>query len=403
MAGMTGGVETVGARYEALFGCKALAPLLRSRAWTVSGKVDRKYAHGRPRRKTPLNLPALMRGVHFGARYADPEDMGTAEQVMGLFGGAPPPNLAVYWNVDLCHYVVLDVESHADDGLLDAAMGLPAVYAESSLSGRGRHLVMPMPDLKPAERRMLREKKNLQMEDEGWEIHLRHWVTFTGYALALREDPDGAGLWRSMFARAMERRASDGAALPGGTGDFPGVDGSGLPKGPEPSHLREILSCLGRPGNRPRHGIEHYRYRNGPPAGKGPYDMSAWEMGCLDHYAILLMRCMRDGFFIDAAHAVVHIGHEEWDDAAMAAILYRAVLAGVLPIEHRDKHDTYRNGRPYMYEEACSAVRWARSRDPGGRGGGERAGVPPAGKEKDDDDADDDGGEDPVDPWSGGL
>lgn len=346
------------ARYERLLKSPELAPLVRFGTWTVSGLPDERYRQSEDDTKVPLNFRALTRGVHFGARVGDEDATTDLDTLMGAFGGNPP-NLAVYWNYDELPYPLLDIESHAEPELLELASHMPALYAESSLSGRGRHLVMPLPD--GADVSELRGAHNMHAEEDGhldgdWEIHMRHWVTFTGYAIDVTPTGAGSDAWDGMFMRAVEAHRSRASVV--GTVTAADVDLDRMEREP-PSHMREILSSFGRPRNRPKRSLGDFTYaKTKAAAGRNSSDVdySAYEGHCMAHYAWILMRDMAEGLFVAGDGTVVRIGHDEWDDGELAYILYTAAANGLAGFSHRDKHDGVRCGMPYLLYEARRVV-----------------------------------------------
>lgn len=348
-------VPPAGEPFHALLADEALRPLTLAGRWTVSGEPCERYRHG-DGDKIPLNIASVYRGEAFGARLGD-EDAVTDIASLKTAFGALPPNMATFWNVDEYPCLLLDIESHADPAMLAESASYPALYAESSLSGVGRHLILPL-DSVDEDLSALRMVKTLRSPDGDWEVHLRHWVTFTGNDVPVTASDEGAAAWRARFSEMMRGRndpANPWAGDPHGVS----LDLASLVARP-PAYMADVLSSFRRFANRPRKRPDDFAYKRRP-VGKGPYDVSRYEMSCMCHYAIQLIRDMERGLFITFDDRIVRIRTDEWSDDALAYILYRAADAGALGFSHRDKHDTLRLGLPYLLYESIKAVDFARS------------------------------------------
>lgn len=327
-----------------LLRCPQLHTMTSNPIWTVSDV-----------NKRPLDVRTIFTDHPAGAR---PNDEGAVTSIRSLYrtlGPSGMTNLATYWNYDLSSYMLLDVESHADPALLARMTTLPAVYAEYSLSGKGMHLVMPMPDLPDGQVfPEVRYATVLHGDGDDWEIHLRHWVTFTGLSVGLEPTDEGRALWTSMFVEAATRfaRSHDGTSGPMTDHSDQGL--AAMDADP-PELMDEAIESFGRVANRPRKTKADFRYDR-PHRGKGPYDLSRFEMSCMCHYAGRLLRDMEAGRFYTADGRAVDVAHDQWTPTQVAYILYRAADAGLAGFEHRAKHDTKRLGVPYLYHEALCAV-----------------------------------------------
>lgn len=138
-----------------------------NKKWTVSTKD-----------KVPLDM--FMWKYHgriCGAKFHDDASLVSLSELIGLLG--QPANYA-YWldSVD-DGFVVVDIEPACPENIKNKLLRLPYVYGERSMSGKGYHLVVPIttefddcPELltKPA----IKEKH------KWYEILTNHFVTFTG-------------------------------------------------------------------------------------------------------------------------------------------------------------------------------------------------------------------------------
>lgn len=79
-------------------------------------------------------------------------------------------------------FMVLDIEPDCPDHLQEEFLKMPYIYAEKSLSGKGFHLVMPMPE--SFDRYPEAQDMAVLKDPSGhFEILMTHWVTFTGNAI----------------------------------------------------------------------------------------------------------------------------------------------------------------------------------------------------------------------------
>lgn len=343
-------------RFTALLQCPQLQILVTNPIWTISDV-----------NKRPLDVRTLFSDHPVGAKANDERAVTSIAALYKVLGGARLTNLATFWNYDLSSFMLLDVESHADKALIARMATLPAVYAEYSLSGRGMHLVMPMPKLPDGVAfPEVRHARVLHGDTDDWEIHLRHWVTFTGLSIPINTTVEGEALWLDMFTEAATRYVHRHAGMgpDGGTT----VSSERLKRFEEhpPRFMDEVIASFSRPDNRPAKTQADFRYDK-PHRGKGPFDMSRFEMSCLCHYAWILVKDMRNGRFCkeqrphpdgrrDADDPIQVISRDQWGNEELAYILYEAARTGKAGFKHRAKHDEYRLGVPYLYYQAMGAV-----------------------------------------------
>lgn len=134
--------------------------------WTVSDSE-----------KVPINMRELMStGRIWGAHEVSDECLVTLPELTGFLPNAA--NHAYHLNAQIDGFVVLDIEKTCPPEIAAELLQLPNLYAELSMSGKGHHLVMPLPT-NFWDYPIATAKKKLQ-ERHGWyEVLLHHWVTFT--------------------------------------------------------------------------------------------------------------------------------------------------------------------------------------------------------------------------------
>lgn len=91
-------------------------------------------------------------------------------------------NHMFYLQAEVDGYVVLDIEPNCPEELRESFLKMNFLYAETSMSGKGLHLVFKLPACF-SEYPNAQTKPAMQEEHKYYEIHLRHNVTFTRNAL----------------------------------------------------------------------------------------------------------------------------------------------------------------------------------------------------------------------------
>ena len=341
------------ARFDALFAVPELADLALLPIWTVSGQPDVRYRHG-DGVKVPLNVSSLTGGHPFGAKPDDPDAVTDIETLRSMFDGRMPPNLAMFWNYDRDGLVLLDVESHASPEVLRVVPSLPSLYAEASLSGIGRHLVMALPE-DDDRLAVLRRVTTLRGPNGDWELHLRHWVTFTGNAVPSHPTDRGNERWLAMLDALLEHAHASNPSAPIIPADIQALEAN------PPAFMDEVILSFRAPLNRPRKGRGDFLYAT-PQPGKEPWDASRLEIHCLDHYAMLLARDMARGCFVTIDGERVPIPDDLWSDDEVAYILWKAAERGDAGFQRRAKHEEVRLGQPFLLYRAQQAVQYAREK-----------------------------------------
>lgn len=126
--------------------------------------------------KMPVSIDGLLHHEKRGASCYRRKDTTTLKNLVDLI-----PNLrnhALYLENHAADVAILDVESTATQQTRDTLMALPWLYAETSLSGKGLHIVIPYPS-SLLERYPNAQRRTLKASDKTWELHFEHWVTFT--------------------------------------------------------------------------------------------------------------------------------------------------------------------------------------------------------------------------------
>ena len=334
--------------------------IAEKKRWTASTTNDTFDATGKIRifpKKMPIDMVVLKNeGKLRGARYMDDRSLDTLPNVLQILG--QPTNLAFYLRADLDKYVVIDIEKTCPDDIREKFLRMPYVYGEISMSGKGLHLVFPLPpcfyDYEVA-------MKKVSMNGPGkvFEVLLYHYCTFTGKMIAPAcPNETGKEEWEDMFRQLCSEQVE---TLTYETG----ID-----------QIAHITSC-------DEETVDYINERlddilsNKNPFTKTPSDfrgkdgLQAKDTSAYEYYYLLHIKKMFDGIMSvplgmprspDEAKRIA----EEYPEIPVIQRLYRYMSeeenpqftpserawfiwkAGERFIPKRDKHTTRRNGMPWL-------------------------------------------------------
>ena len=265
--------------------------------WTVSDS-----------NKTPIDMFCLeYQNRICGALFTDENSLTSLPHLCELLPDAA--NHAYYMDALIDKFVMLDIEPKCPDNIKQKLLQLPYTYGEVSMSGKGYHLIFPLPDC--IDYYPIVKTKVVLKEEHGWyEILLNHYVTFTRNML-----PPATGhenfieLFKELASTQKESHRED-------------VDIQNI----QPEHIPnqdKIIELL-----------INQTYKK---TAKDFYDdMSKYEYG---HIGFLnyKLNCILNVSAIKAAH--------EYSDNEKAWLLYQAAKE-VIP--YRPKHDETRDDLPWL-------------------------------------------------------
>lgn len=327
---MTAVIDTVDpqAIFPDFYGNPATATLAGAARWTVSGRLGEET-----KGKAPIDMRHLLDtgGRVRGAWARDEQCLVTLDELTERLPNAA--NVAFYLQSLSDGLMVIDIEPDCPAEISSQLLTIPeAIYTETSMSGKGFHLVTPVPenfcDFKAA-----MGKKVLREEHGYYEILLEHWCTFT-------RRPIAENVWeRAQAVEETEERYSSAsglyASLARSARATQTVSGEveTVAEAPEIAGGAEIVS-------RTLDGAEGRLKTVDDFEG----DTSRWEFSVLGTLHREMQR-----------HLVV-IGFLKWTkftDSDVAWLLYEAARE-VLP--HRTKHRERRNGRTFLLDRAAAMV-----------------------------------------------
>lgn len=285
--------------------------------------------------KRPISLYSLFnRGEIRGAMFNNPLDTMSIDDMIRNFCEKFPDagmiaNFAFYLDVMTDDFCVLDIEPSCPYATQKELLSLPYAYAETSMSGRGFHLIFPKPanfnDFPAATQKIV-----LKQNKGHYEILLNHWVTFTG--LPLRRITNNATQDQSAFEALYADLASQVKASVEPTIEINKENlNQELSDIPDADFLIETLT---NEMNTPN--ISPSQYNN---------DMSRYEFAFIGIQCNQLNKLLKNSTIIKNNHA--------YTPEEKSLILY-AIATEQLP--YRDKHDTKRNGLPWLLYEATQIV-----------------------------------------------
>lgn len=152
--------------------------------WTITHKEPKDKQLYPKLEKAPLDLALMLKSGHpVPAAWKDGQKQWTLDEIENDFGLKLTPNLAFLLDTLRDNYVLLDIEPSCDETLKQKFINSDWIYGETSLSGKGIHLLFKTP--KNFEDYPVAVKKTvLKAKNRTYEMHLNHWVTFTGNQIA---------------------------------------------------------------------------------------------------------------------------------------------------------------------------------------------------------------------------
>lgn len=116
-----------------------------------------------------------------GALFTDDTSLTTLDEVNELIPNAA--NYAFYLDAITDKFVVLDIEPTCPDEIKAKLQAMPCLYCETSMSGKGIHMVFRLPEDILMKYPEAQNKIVFKEEHKYYEILLNHYVTFTANQL----------------------------------------------------------------------------------------------------------------------------------------------------------------------------------------------------------------------------
>lgn len=272
--------------------------------WTVSDKD-----------KKPIDMFAYKyRQQITGALFTDNKSLVSLPELCELIPNAR--NNAYFMDSIVDKFVVLDIEPICPDVIKQKLLKTKYVYGEISMSGKGYHLIYPLPDC--FSKYPIAQKKIVMKEEHGYyEILLQHYVTFTRNML-----PDATG--GEDFEKIFEELASTQKETIRKDIDVQELKPNDIPL------EKDILITL-----------NHLDYNKTPIDFYN--DMSKYEYGFMGFLYYKLKKQL----------ALQDYKEHKYSDNEKAWLLY-TVAKNKIP--KRQKHDEYRNNLPWLLYLASEII-----------------------------------------------
>lgn len=231
--------------------------------------------------------------------------------------------------------VVLDIEPSCPQELKEKLLKLPYLYGEISMSGKGVHLIFDLPEEILDKYPLAKNKVTMMDSSHSYEILLNHMVTFTRNALPPSPYEEDISVFEEIFEQLCQSVKYDTDSVNMtveniDTDDIPNYD-----------LLMKLLNL-----RQYDKSLKDFPYRdhNGNIVRPGEYDNSVYEYNISRFYYKRLQSMLpNSGEFKD------HI----YTDSEKAILVYKCVEQA---IDHRDKHDTTRNGMPWLLFVASTLI-----------------------------------------------
>lgn len=269
--------------------------------------------------KKPLDMKEyLINKRVYGAKYQDKRSLTTLATILKSF--THTNNVTYFIDALSDNMAVLDIEPTCPNDLKEELLKLPAYYKETSMSGKGIHLLLDLPknfyDFEVATK-----KNTLKHKDGYYEILLNHFVTFTRNEI---KTPHGEPKYT--FEEIYENLAKNAVNLKIKNIEL-------MPEKPK-SILKEDLIVS---------QLEVFKYHKTADdfvktndKGTTYKDLSAYEYGCISNLKYRLHNIITRTSFLK---------NYPYSDNEKAWLLYEAAQK-VLP--YRPKHDEFRDGLPWL-------------------------------------------------------
>lgn len=292
----------------------AIALIADEPRWTVSDN-----------NKRPLDMVQLIRSMNDelepsepGIRGAARIDASTLVTLDELIAALPQAsNHAFHLNAASDGVAMIDIEPSCPEGLREALLQIPCLYAERSMSGRGYHLVLPLPKnfhQYPA----AVSKKAVKGPGGHFEILLEHWMTFTRDVISHQPWEGSSPVWEGLWAQLAAEVEHTALAQLEIDQDKPHI--------PHEELLLNRLRSTALRKSLADFGGDHSSYE---------FSVIGTICNALDEHLAQLAQ-------VRAIDSV-----DDYDHTQRAWLIYQSVVA---KIPHRDKHDELRNSMPLLFD-----------------------------------------------------
>lgn len=281
----------------------------KNKLWTISDNSKR-----------PIDMVAL-RDEHRikGATFSNEKSLIDLYELNTIIPNAA--NYAYYLNAEKDNFVVLDIEPSCPEKIKQELLQMNPLYIETSMSGKGIHMVFEYP------KDIMEKYENAKMkivfkgENHYYEILIKHYVTFTGRQVP-HESVNNPKSFRDLFEKLASEQKPSAIKSEITINEMKPVETEELP------FLMELLTTA---MNRYTKTPNDFKKENGQ-----DNDTSRWEFAVIGYMYNKLQNILKVQKI--AKDHTYTIEEQIW-------IMYQIIYDY---IEYRPKHDTLRNGKPFI-------------------------------------------------------
>lgn len=309
-----------------------ISQLAHEPRWTISGTIG-PIDDENNRGKAPIDIRLLAASdcrIIKGAKTRDQASLMELDEVNNLLPNAA--NNAFFIQAIMDGYIVVDIEKTCPPDIAAELLSLPNLYSEVSMSGRGYHMIIPLP--KNFDEYPIAANKVVLQSENGWyEMLMEHFVTFTrvpippdrikelNAAPRTSSETAPARSWEEVYA-SLAQRAIEKSKKSFETNIEP----------PEIPMKKTIMSML-------------ERVEVGKTLADFGNDNSRWEFYLLGQIYNRLQMVTQT--------TVIKNVCKEYDANQKSWLIYEAL---VKQIPHRPKHDERRDKLPLLLKSASDLV-----------------------------------------------
>lgn len=327
--------------YPEFYGNPTIRSLADHRRWSVSDS-----------NKRPINVPALVyENKLYGARQMELDtDCVTLGELVHWLPDAK--NCAYFFDAQQANCLIIDIEKTCPPKEAKRLLKLATtegLYSETSMSGKGYHILVPIP-YNFYERTDMIQKVALQDENQHYEILLSHWVTFTRNPIDPKLLKDAASdaennitvatLFDELCTQTSTRESANNF------GDISNLDVSPNGYTEAQKEFDNFIAAKAKKviDNTKRKSLEDFNE-----------DTSRWEFSTLS----LLVRATAQQISEEFTKRKLHREESPYSTTNVEPehVIRIAFRLALEYIPHREKHDTQRNGLPYLLHQTIDAVR----------------------------------------------
>lgn len=283
--------------------------IANNQLWTISDNIKR-----------PIDM-IVLRDQHkvVGATFSNENSLVSLYELYNIIPNAA--NYAYYLDAHTDNFVVLDIEPSCSDKTKNELLQMNPLYIETSMSGKGIHMIFEFPKDIMDKYPDAKNKIVFRGDNHEYEILINHYVTFTGRQIS-HEPVENPKSFRDLFEKLASRQKPTATKSDINIDEMQPVDTKELP------FLMELLTTA---MNRYNKTPDDFKKENGH-----DNDTSRWEYAIIGYMYSKLQNILKVQKI--ANDHTYTLEEQIW-------IMYQIIYDY---IEHRPKHDTLRNGRPFI-------------------------------------------------------